>query len=313
MWRIFAGMLFLVFAGGLSAQDKPAAAPPDFKSTVPPSQIPADDAATLPFPRLLEPPSSAKGPRPSTGVDTSQLNQQIERLRAERLRLQQEAENDAPPARKSDKDSQSETANLRLRLAELMMKLGTRARRPTAQATPESEFPNRATPAPGPGGTEGTKPPSVAAPAPEKTVPPKRVEASPVRPAEPRPAEAIPSTSAAATIEQGNKPVDPPALAQALFRTGDFDGALRTYRMLDPNQLSRVDRPAVQYMIATCLRRLGKLDEAAAAYRDVINSNDDDVLTECAQWQLNALAWRRDLETRLEQLRQRRLALESAP
>jgi hypothetical protein len=102
-------------------------------------------------------------------------------------------------------------------------------------------------------------------------------------------------------------------LAQALFRTGDYEGALSTFRLLDLAGLHRADRSAVQYLMACCLRRLGKLDQAAALYREIVNSGDDDMLAECAQWQLGAIQWRQTLQAQLEGLRQRRQALELRP
>jgi tetratricopeptide (TPR) repeat protein len=116
-----------------------------------------------------------------------------------------------------------------------------------------------------------------------------------------------------APIADLGKPIDPMGLAQALFQTGDYEGALTTYHLLDIKNLSKTDRAAVQYFMATCLRRLGKLDEAAALYRDVVNAKEDEILADCAQWQLSAFRWRRDLETQLEQMRQRRHSVGVAP
>ena len=109
------------------------------------------------------------------------------------------------------------------------------------------------------------------------------------------------------------RPADPQALAELLFQTGDFDGALKAYRSLDAGGQRPEERLAVQYMTACCLRQLGKMDEAATLYREVANSKDDDMLASCAQWQLSALRWHHELNDQLEQLRQRRQALEVKP
>ena len=106
------------------------------------------------------------------------------------------------------------------------------------------------------------------------------------------------------------KPVEPMALAQALYRTGDYEGALATYRLINPATVDRMNRVGLQYMIATCLRKLARTDEAAAAYREVVNSRDDPFLADCAQWQLSALRWRRDLETRLQEIRRKNEAMD---
>jgi tetratricopeptide (TPR) repeat protein len=103
-------------------------------------------------------------------------------------------------------------------------------------------------------------------------------------------------------------PGDPVLAARALFRAGDHAAALETYRQIDLDGLTRDERTLVQYMSACCLRKLGRLDEAAAIYREVADAREDEVLTDCALWHLSAINWRRDMEKQLETLRERRQA-----
>ena len=58
--------------------------------------------------------------------------------------------------------------------------------------------------------------------------------------------------------------------------------------------------------IEGCLRKLGKLEEAAAMYREVADVREDDFLTECALWHLSALGWRREVEKQLAEIRKAR-------
>lgn len=95
-------------------------------------------------------------------------------------------------------------------------------------------------------------------------------------------------------------------LAQNLYRTGDFDAALRAFKLIDLTQYTREDRAFIMYMTACCLRRTNKLSEAAAMYREIIDAKDDEFVTECALWQLGSIRWREDLEKQLGQLKQRR-------
>jgi hypothetical protein len=101
-------------------------------------------------------------------------------------------------------------------------------------------------------------------------------------------------------------PGDPVLTARSLFRAGDHASALETYRQIDLDGLTRDERTLVQYMSACCLRKLGRLDEAAAIYREVADAREDEVLTDCALWHLSAINWRRDMEKQLETLRDRR-------
>jgi hypothetical protein len=105
--------------------------------------------------------------------------------------------------------------------------------------------------------------------------------------------------------------IDPQALAQALIGTADYAGALEAYRRLDMKGLKIKDKLFLQYMTATCLRKLGKIDDAATLYREVASSKVDPILADCAQWQLGGIRWRRDAERRLEELKRRRQALGS--
>jgi tetratricopeptide (TPR) repeat protein len=116
-----------------------------------------------------------------------------------------------------------------------------------------------------------------------------------------------PETPAGAAVNPSDVPSGDPVLAaRALFRAGDHAAALETYRQIDLNGLTRDERTLVQYMSACCLRKLGRLDEAAALYREVASAREDEVLTDCALWHLSAINWRRDMEKQLDGLRERR-------
>src|SRR5436305_1164068 len=82
-------------------------------------------------------------------------------------------------------------------------------------------------------------------------------------------------------------------IAQAQFRAGQYEAALLNFRRVDVETLSRDDRIFLQYLTACCQRNLGRLDEAAANYREVVNSRDDEALADSARWQLEAIAERR--------------------
>lgn len=107
-------------------------------------------------------------------------------------------------------------------------------------------------------------------------------------------------------LEDAQRPVDAVRAAANLYRSNDFDAALRAFRLIDLSTLGREDRAFSQYMTACCLRRLGKLSDAAVLYREVAEAHDDDFVTECAVWQLSTIRWTQELEAQLEDLRARR-------
>jgi tetratricopeptide (TPR) repeat protein len=104
-------------------------------------------------------------------------------------------------------------------------------------------------------------------------------------------------------IGAGDKPLDLLRSATNLFKDGDVDAALRTLRMIDTSALGREDRAFVKYMIATCLRRTGRVSEAATLYREVAESREDDFLAECAIWQLSILRSTQEFQGYLDRLR----------
>jgi tetratricopeptide (TPR) repeat protein len=98
-------------------------------------------------------------------------------------------------------------------------------------------------------------------------------------------------------------PVDPMALGQSLFRTGDFDGALKAFELAKKSATDPHDRIAIKYLSAACLKKSGNVNESTMLFREVANSKLDDVLAECARWQLSALQWQEATVARIAQLR----------
>jgi hypothetical protein len=228
---------------------------------------------------------------PNLQQEEAKLKTERELLNAERMQAVQATD-------ETGSAHADEIIKMRLRLAGLLTKLGTKERQGKQKAPEKSSLP----PEPRPGDSRGT-----GGEKPQRNLPGTKTDSPP------RKDDIKPSAAAKSDADVTTKPVDAMGLAQALFRTGDYEGALSAYRLLDPKSLGKADRPGVQYMTATCLRKLGKTDEAANLYREVANSKDDEALADCAQWQLSALRWRRDLEAQLAKVRQRRQALEIKP
>lgn len=134
----------------------------------------------------------------------------------------------------------------------------------------------------------------------------KKMAPPPAGPTKPGAKEPMPPPRAKFEVPEGLKPVDAVRLAQNLYRADEIDAALRAFRLIDVSALSREDRAFVQYMTACCLRKTGKLSEAAVLYREVADAKEDEFLTECAVWQLQTLRSSQELEAQLEQLRARR-------
>ncbi|MFO0967432.1 MAG: hypothetical protein U0793_17875 [Gemmataceae bacterium] len=106
---------------------------------------------------------------------------------------------------------------------------------------------------------------------------------------------------------------DPFALGTALFRAGNYRDALVAFRMIPLSTLKPGERAPIQYLMASCLSKEGKYDEATPLFREVANTPGDERLAACAQWQIATLRWHKEMRTQLQQVRERRKALEKAP
>jgi len=267
---------------------------------------------TAPVPAVAQvaPSATAEPPRqlPSglTKPDTAALQQELARLHAELTDLTVQKPPTDPGTGDSEVERLAQIARLRARVQELVLRIKLqRAAKPTPAAQP-----SQLKPVPTPSPVTPVRPPElVPPPSPAKWKPPPDPTEKSTPPAAP-----ASSTRQFALPPAGiGKAVDPWALAQALFESHDYEDALKAYRALESEKLSPADHITVQYMIACCLRNLGKANEAATMYREVANSRDNDMLADCARWQLNALRWRQDLAAQLAACRQRRQALETKP
>jgi tetratricopeptide (TPR) repeat protein len=282
MSRHALALALVVLAQCAWADDPPAAPKAPHAPTAPSVDL-------LPPPRVLDVPLADDDPLGVTPL--MQLRGALQKLKDERGRLN----SDHLQAVQSVQDNQTsdgqELAALRLKLGGLLTQFGALQRdppRPSAVLHPEPKkvdtIPSPVTPA---------------APLPEVKPAPAAVEPTP-----PETKRVLPDFS---------KAVDPLALAQALYRAGNYEAALQAYRLLPQEGLRAEQRAPLQYMIAACLRKLGKNDDAALLFREVANVRGDEELAQCAQWQLTLMRWQRETQEQLRQARERRLALEKQP
>jgi TolA-binding protein len=181
----------------------------------------------------------------------------------------------------------AETIKLRLRLGELMTKLGKRGE------GKKGGDPRGSVPLPLPGGIETNA----------------KNDLYTQKPA----AEKESNKSSGSESSEVGGAADPRALAHVLFKAANYELALKAYRLVNLTGMKADERAPLQYLMATCLKKMGKTEEAAALYRDVANVRGDEQVASCAQWQLVQLRWTADFEAQLKDLQERRKALETSP
>jgi hypothetical protein len=233
-----------------------------------------------PEPELLQLPRTAAPVLPADPPpETDAFLRSVSQLKAECEALTAERDAAVHQVPVVPETEGAKTAQLRLKVGELLNKLDGKA------------------------GAAGSAP---VAPTPPAQVADKGTEKPPAPQAVAEPAPKSPAADEA-------RPLAPLDLAQTLFRIGDYVHALRAFRLVNQSGMTVEERAPLQYLIACCLRRLGKTDEAAALYREVANFHGDEAVAACAQWQLSQLRWKADFGSRLRELRQRRQALGGQP
>lgn len=124
----------------------------------------------------------------------------------------------------------------------------------------------------------------------------------------PKPVEELPPPRP--PVSKADLPVDLLARARALFQAGDVEEALKAYLQIDLAELPEEERAPIQYMIATCCRRLGQLDEAVKWYTVVAKTVGDKELAACAQWQLDGITWTQSFESDIKKMQKQLQGME---
>ncbi len=253
---------------------------------MPHEQTPAPPRLALPGYLRTAPPAEIQG-----------LHREIEGLRMEREAMLNE-EMSLLTVRES-RAGGDDAARLRRRITELVgkaVRMNNKGLAPAPSAKPNED---KKTP---PNPQTAVKPPTT-------SVAPSPSSASSAHSAQPLPSGPPAKQADASAKLLTTAPVDPLSLAQSLFLAGDHAAALQQYRQLQQDEQRTDARVTIQYMMACCLRKLGKTDEASMLYREVANSDGNDVLVENARWYLRAMKERRELEGQLDELRPRRQAV----
>jgi len=145
---------------------------------------------------------------------------------------------------------------------------------------------------------------------PAPSEPPPTLAKTPEAPADAKNKDEEHGLTTTAKIPHDLTTVDPVALGQMLMRSGKYEQSLEAFRKVDLQGKKSLERMPIVYLTASCLLRLDKVDEAVPMLRDVANSRGDENMATYAQWQLDLLRWKRDINDRLQDIRIRRAALE---
>lgn len=115
-------------------------------------------------------------------------------------------------------------------------------------------------------------------------------KAASVVPPEVNPKAAEPRNSLSIADRVFPKPVDLFELGNSLYQTGELQTALEAYSQVDRGTITAAEAVWLDFMIASCQRRLGNWEEAESLYRSVANQAIAPNLSKPAQRWLKQLA-----------------------
>ncbi|MCS7167278.1 MAG: tetratricopeptide repeat protein [Gemmatales bacterium] len=271
----------------------------------PPRPLPPETdraAPTCPGPRSCR---NHDLPNPSGDPSSNPLRQEIERLRQERERLRQTR---LQPLLQVPPESPGETDWLQRQVQRLLLQF-------VMEHGEVGHTNNHKLPQERPSSTRTTASGEQSAPsqAGDRVHAPRNPEGKPPATVTPRRTTVAdpdmtgsshaPSAAPSHMPNAPEKPIAPLELGQTLFRAGNYEAALAAFRLVELSGLSREDRLLLQYLQATCLRRMGRNDEAVMLLREIANSRSEAFAVECAQWQLSQIRWQEETHRRLQQIR----------
>jgi tetratricopeptide (TPR) repeat protein len=83
-----------------------------------------------------------------------------------------------------------------------------------------------------------------------------------------------------------SRPVNSFALGESLFRTGNYESALKAFQATDTSGMSPSERTWLELWTALCQRKLDAYDDAAGTLREIANEDSNDYPVQAAKWWL---------------------------
>jgi len=96
--------------------------------------------------------------------------------------------------------------------------------------------------------------------------------------------------------------VDSFALGESLYRTGNYESALKALRAANTEGMSQSERTWLDLIIALCERKTGAYEKAEGAFRDIANTKSKDYPVQVAKWWLKYAESDHESKTKLESL-----------
>ncbi len=99
--------------------------------------------------------------------------------------------------------------------------------------------------------------------------------------------------------------INPFEIAENLYRMGGYERALEMYSLINEEDIEDKKATWITYQIANCYRKLRVFDKALKTYKKIQNEYEGTYWGEQAQWYIDEIKWRKEVQGPLEMVDER--------
>ena len=106
-------------------------------------------------------------------------------------------------------------------------------------------------------------------------------------------------------VDDENEILHPFEIAENLYKLGEYQTALDIYRLVIKDNVNTDKKMWISYQIANCYRKLSSYNEAVEAYSEMQEVYEGTYWAKQAQWHIQDIVWRAEVEEKLEEVIER--------
>jgi tetratricopeptide (TPR) repeat protein len=99
--------------------------------------------------------------------------------------------------------------------------------------------------------------------------------------------------------------IHPFEIAENLYKLGEYETALDIYQLITKNNITKDKKMWISYQTANCYRKLNSYNKAVEAYSDMQEVYEGTYWAKQAQWYIQDIKWRAEVEEKLEKVIER--------
>ncbi len=108
-----------------------------------------------------------------------------------------------------------------------------------------------------------------------------------------------------AAVNNEDEIIHPFEIAENLYKLGEYETALDIYKLIIKNDITKDKKMWISYQMANCYRKLNSYNKAVEAYREMQEVYEGTYWAKQAQWYIQDIEWRTEVEEKLEKVIER--------